>query len=272
MSTFAGHTYSLRRPAAWWREVALVAVLYVAYDVSRGLRNGTTKAADSNGSWLFHAEHSMHLDVERTLNQGLVHAPVLAVMASYFYATLHFVVTPTVLIWLYRRHPLDYGRARSSLAVATVMGLVVFWLVPTTPPRLLPGAGFHDTMAGVSGWGWWGGDGSAPRGLGSLTNQLAAMPSLHVGWALWAGYWIVRRTSSRYVRGLGIAYPTLTALVVMSTANHYLLDVVAGAADVALGAGIIAVWIRVRPVEQRRPAARPRAATRATRTRHTSPG
>jgi hypothetical protein len=254
MSTFAGHTYSLRRslrqPAAWWREVALVAVIYVAYDVSRGLRNGNMRVADSDGKWLLQAERVLHADVERALNQGLLHAPVLAVLASYFYATLHFIVTPAVLIWLYRRHPRDYGRARSSLAVATVMGLVIFWLVPTTPPRLLPGGGFHDTMAGVASWGWWGGDGSAPRGLGSLTNQLAAMPSLHVGWALWCGYWIARHAGRRYVRWLGIAYPILTGLVVMATANHYLLDVVAGAADVAMGAGIVAAWSRLRSRHQ----------------------
>lgn len=234
----------------WWREVALVAVLYVVYDVSRGLRDCSVSSANHHGSAILRAEAWLHIDIEHSLNTGIGHVPVLAVLASYMYATLHFVVTPAVLIWLYRRYPQDYGRARTTLALATIMGLVVFWLVPTTPPRLLPGSTFHDTMASVAGWGWWGGDGSAPRGLGGLTNQLAAMPSLHVGWALWSGYWIYRHARRSWMRVLGAAYAPVTALVVMATANHYLLDVVAGVADVALAA-----WI-VMAVSKRRAASR----------------
>jgi PAP2 superfamily len=229
----------LPKAPAWWREVALVAVLYVAYDVSRGLRDGKVATANGHGQSLLNAEAWLHLDPEHGLNQWLSHAPVFAVAASYFYATLHFIVTPAVLIWIYRKRPASYAQARTTLALATVVGLIVFWLVPTTPPRLLPHSGFHDTMAGVSGWGWWGGEGSAPKGLGSLTNQLAAMPSLHVGWALWAGFLVYRQARRGWVRALGVAYPILTALVVMSTANHYLLDVVAGAADVALAAFVV---------------------------------
>jgi PAP2 superfamily len=268
MSTFAGHSYGLHRRtrhqhvrpesrerrtaiaapgrASWLREVALVAVLYIAYDVSRGLRNGDLETADHHGSAILRAESWLHIDVEHSLNTGIGHVAVLAVLASYIYATLHFIVTPAVLIWLYRKHPHDYGRARTALALATIIGLVIFWVDPTTPPRLLPGSTFQDTMARVSGWGWWGGDGSAPRGLGGLTNQLAAMPSLHVGWALWSGYWIYRNARRRWVRLLGAAYPVVTALVVMATANHYLLDVVAGAADVALAAWIVSFVARRR--------------------------
>ncbi len=251
MSTLAGNTRGVHRLAlprrlhlpnapAWWREVGLVAVLYIAYDVSRGLREGNISTADDHGHALLSAETFLHINFERSMNLWLGHTPVVAVMASYFYATLHFIVTPAVLIWLYRKHPVNYSRARTTLAVATVTGLIVFWLVPTTPPRLLPGAGFHDSMAGVAGWGWWGAEGSAPKGLGSLTNQLAAMPSLHVGWALWAGYWIFRNARHTWVRALGVLYPILTALVVMATANHYLLDVLAGAADVILAGGVVA--------------------------------
>jgi hypothetical protein len=262
MSTFAGHTRGLLhlpvvrrvhlpKAPAWWREVALIAVLYVGYDVSRGLRDGNVATANHHGQSLLSAEAWIHIDVEHSLNQWLGHAPVFAVIASYFYATLHFIVTPAVLIWIYRKRPASYAHARTTLAMATVVGLVIFWLVPTTPPRLLPGSGFHDTMAGVSGWGWWGGEGSAPKGLGSLTNQLAAMPSLHVGWALWAGYLIFRHARRDWVRVLGALYPVLTALVVMSTANHYLLDVVAGAADVLFAAFVVhLVAARMRPKSQ----------------------
>ena len=102
------------------------------------------------------------------------------------------------------------------------------------PPRMLPG--FVDTLASTASLGWWGSDASAPRGLGDLTNQLAAMPSLHVGWAVWVPG-SSTGGSRRWVRLLGVAYPVGTTLVVVSTANHYLLDAVAGAAVVAVASG-----------------------------------
>lgn len=93
-------------------------------------------------------------------------------------------------------------------------------------------------MARYSAYGWWGGEASAPRGLGGLTNQFAAMPSLHVGWALWCGIALWRHGRRPLVRALGAAYPAVTTLVVMGTANHYFLDAVAGAA--VMGAGWLA--------------------------------
>jgi PAP2 superfamily len=224
------------RPA-WWREVMLVAVLYEAYDTTRGLRRGNVRTADGNGGGILRWEHILHLDPEHTLNVILWDVPALGVAASYFYATLHFVVTPAVLIWLYRRHPRSYRSARTVLAVATCLALIGFWLLPTAPPRLLPGGQFHDILASTHQWGWWGGEGSVPRGLGGLTNQLAAMPSLHVAWALWSGGVLAVHARRRAVRVLGAAYPVLTALVVMGTGNHYFFDTLGGAAVVAIGIG-----------------------------------
>jgi hypothetical protein len=161
---------------------------------------------------------------------------LLAVLAAYFYSTMHYLVTPCVLIWMYRRHPGEYRFARTTLALSTVLALVGFHLVPTVPPRLLDGSGIRDSLADVSRWGWWGGEGSVPRGLGSLSNQFAAMPSLHVGWAIWCGVLIALYAERRWVKVLGIAYPIATSVVVMATGNHYLLDAVAGAITMAAGA------------------------------------
>ena len=83
---------------------------------------------------------------------------------SYWYSLLHYVVTPAVLIWVYRRHRGDYRQVRNALVLASAIGLVGFTLLPMAPPRMLPG--FVDTLAATSGVGWWGGDASAPRGLG----------------------------------------------------------------------------------------------------------
>jgi hypothetical protein len=218
----------------WQTESLLVVLLYGAYDATRGLRHSSVATANHNGWLLLHAERHLHSTPEHSLNQLLWHLPGLAVASAYFYATLHFIVTPGVLVWLYRRHPNSYRTARRVLVIATVASLVGFWLFPTAPPRLLPGSGIRDTLADVHQWGWWAGPSSAPRGLGGLANEYAAMPSLHVAWALWAGWLVTRHAHHHLIRIAGASYPVLTAFVVMATGNHYFLDVLAGAGVLAL--------------------------------------
>ena len=237
------------RAFTWWREIVLIGVLYSAYEMSRGLGDVSIRAAFSNGRAIFNLERMWHLDPERVLNEALSHATWIAVGASYFYSVMHYLVTPAVLIWMYRRHRDAYGPARTALAVSTAFGLIGYLLLPTAPPRMLAGSGLRDTLSETSGYGWWGGEGSVPRGFGGFTNQFAAMPSLHVGWALWCGVLIAMYAQRRWVKALGIAYPVATTVVVMATANHYLLDAVAGA--VVMGVGVL-----VATVLSRRPAGR----------------
>jgi hypothetical protein len=181
-------------------------------------------------------ERVLHLDPELALNQVVSGHVLLAVPAAYFYSTLHYLVTPLVLLWMYRRHREQYRLARTTLAIGTLLALAGFYLYPTAPPRLLAGAGLEDTLARVKAWGWWGGDGSVPRGMGSLSNQFAAMPSLHVGWAVWSGVLVASFATHRLTRAIGAVYPVLTTLVVLGTGNHYLVDTVAGAAVIGIGA------------------------------------
>ena len=232
---------------AWWREIFLIGVLYGAYELSRGLGNIDVGSALSNGREILHLEKVWHLSPERMLNQALSHAEVLAVAASYFYSVMHYVVTPIVLVWMYRKHHEHYGSARTALAISTGVGLIGYLLLPTAPPRMVNGSGFRDTLADTSHWGWWGGEGSVPRGLGALTNQFAAMPSLHVGWAVWCGVLIAVYASRPWVRALGVAYPIVTTLVVMATGNHYLLDAIAGGVTMAAGALLAAALPRRKP-------------------------
>ncbi|MFJ1869316.1 phosphatase PAP2 family protein [Streptomyces sp. NPDC088097] len=225
-----------RRPTRWWAELLLLGLLYGAYSGGRLLARGDVDLAVGHGLALLRVEELLRIDFERPLNRLFSRSGVLGIPADFFYASLHYLITPAVLVWLYRRRPRHYRDARSGLVAATVLGLVGFALAPTCPPRLLEASyGFTDTMARYSAYGWWGGEASAPRGLGALTNQYAAMPSLHVGWALWCGILLWRHARHPLVRTLGAAYPVLTTLVVMGTANHYFLDAVAGAA--VLGAG-----------------------------------
>jgi len=221
----------------WQLELLLVAAIYAAYDGSRLLVSGGLANAVRDARGLLDLEQWLHLDPERWLNSAFSSHQWLGIPADFAYATLHYLVTPAVLIWLWRYHREHYRQARTWLGVSTVGALIGFVAFPVAPPRLLPAAyGFTDTMAQHAALGWWGGDASAPKGLGTMTNEFAAMPSLHVGWALWCGLMLFRCSRDRTLRTLGLLYPVLITLVVLGTGNHYLLDCVAGALLLALGA------------------------------------
>ncbi|MEU8517984.1 phosphatase PAP2 family protein [Streptomyces sp. NBC_01216] len=230
----------------WWPELLLIAVVYAAYSGGRLLARGDVDDAVGHGLAILRLEQALLLDAEHALNRLFTDVPALGISADFAYASLHYLVTPAILVWLFRRRPRRYRAARTWLMVSTLLGLVGFTLLPTCPPRLLdPGHGFVDTMARFSAYGWWGAEASAPRGLGGMTNQYAAMPSLHVGWALWCGVMLWRHARTPTVRALGAAYPLLTLIVVMGTANHYFLDAVAGAAVMGLGLLLTAPALRL---------------------------
>ncbi len=229
-----------------WIEVAMILVFYYTYTATRSVAGGSVHNALAVGWDIMRIQSDLHLDVEFGLNHWLQGVPVLAVACCYYYATLHFIVTPSVLVWLYRKRARHYLAARWTIVCATVIGLIGFILLPTAPPRLLSGAGFVDTMASFHDWGWWAGNSSAaPKGLGGITNQFAAMPSLHCAWALWCGWNIARLARHRVIRVVGAIYPAATIFVVIATANHYVLDVVGGWLALGLGATVAAVVMRI---------------------------
>jgi PAP2 superfamily protein len=227
------------------RELTLIAVIYSLYDGTRFIVEGQQNTALMHAVRVLHIETLLDLDWERTINHVVSAHEILAVPADYMYATMHYLVTPLVLIWMWRSHRVAYPRARTTLAVATVLGLIGFTLLPVAPPRMLPG--FVDTMAQYSGFGWWGADASAPRGIGSFTNQFAAMPSLHVGWALWCGWQLVKHGKHTVTRVAGVAYPALITVVVIATGNHYLLDALAGAAVMCFAGVAVGLTVRLLP-------------------------
>ncbi|WP_037772140.1 inositol phosphorylceramide synthase [Streptomyces sclerotialus] len=233
----APHTPTRRgtRPH-WWAELPLLALVYAAYTAGRLLARGDVSAADGHGVRLLDTEQLLHIDFEHPLNRLFSGTPAVGIPAAFVYASLHYLVTPAILVWLWRRHAGRYRTMRTWLLLSTMIGLVGFTLLPTCPPRLLTAVhGFTDTMAEYAPYGWWGGEASAPRGLGGLTNQYAAMPSLHVGWALWCGVALWLYGGSRLTKAAGLAYPLLITVVVLGTANHYFLDTVAGCAVMVAG-------------------------------------
>jgi hypothetical protein len=234
------------RVPGWLLELVLLGALYGAYELGRAMLESDLSTALVNGGDILRWEQSWHLTPEHALNRLMAHSTPLAVIASYYYAALHYAITPTVLIWVYRRRAEHYWIARTSLVLSTALGLIGFYLLPTAPPRLLPGSGIRDTLADVHNWGWWSGDGSVPRGLGGLSNQFAAMPSLHVGWALWCGVLVAWLARPVWLRALAALYPVGTAVVVLATGNHYLLDVFAGVATMVVGTALALLVRRMR--------------------------
>jgi hypothetical protein len=218
----------------WIYELGLLALLYAGYLTARALMGVHVGEAQLRGRQLLDIEALAHLDVERPLNALIMAVPALGLTFAYLYATLHYLVTPAVLLWVAVRRRAGYRQARNAILVATAIGLIGYWLLPTAPPRLLD-AGFTDTMATFSGVGWWGQAASAPRGMEALSNQYAALPSLHVGWAVWVAICLSRHSNHLFVRRWVWIYPALMTVVVMATANHYLLDALAGAACACLG-------------------------------------
>ncbi len=207
-------------------ELALVLSLWVAYSLSRLFADTAMGPALARAHGLLHIERHLGIRWELPLNKLFIDNDALGLIGSYWYATLHYIVTGAVLLWLYRLGRHVYVPARRALAIATILGLFAYLLMPTAPPRFL--GGYVDVLSLHAADGWWGGDASAPRGLGGLTNELAAFPSLHAGWALWVAIAVQRYASRHWLRVLGWAYAAGTAIVIVGTGNHWVIDVLVG--------------------------------------------
>jgi hypothetical protein len=205
----------------WPVELLSIVLGYVFYSFIRVLAPDRVGASYQHAWAVESFEKQVGLFPELDLNSFLSQHDLLQYVASYYYASLHFVVTPIVLAWLWKRRARFYSGLRSSLVLASLAALVVYATYPVAPPRFaLPGT--VDSVARHPVL-WDSG-----HGVKGLINELAAMPSLHVGWALWCAAAIVLVCKTPW-RHLAWLYPIGTTLVVVATANHYILDAVAGA-------------------------------------------
>ncbi|NLE72015.1 MAG: phosphatase PAP2 family protein [Actinomycetales bacterium] len=230
----------LRAWPGWLRELAIVLTVYAFYSVSRNLIPNHVATAQANARAILHAERVLGVDVELGINHWGAARPWLVVPLNYYYATLHLTVTAVVMVWLYRRRHAVYARCRNVLLTMTLMALVCYWLYPLAPPRLMVGEPFVDTVKEYVLWGF-----TPSEDLVALSNQYAAMPSMHVGWALWVGAVLVWFGRGRVVRALGVAYPLVTTFVVVVTANHFVLDAVAAVLFFAVALAAVDVVGRV---------------------------
>lgn len=231
-SGFLPHQMLRWRRPVWWQEIGIIAFGYWLYTLGRNAIPEQVSIARRHGRAIEHFQEWLRLNWERSFNHFVAGAEWLAQFLNYYYSTMHFIVTISVMVWLFVRRSHIYRGARTVLVTTTLLGLLGFWLFPTAPPRLLPELGYVDTLVRFHTWG-----SLADPDIAQHSNQYAAMPSLHIAWALWCGIAIFVCARRTWVRWLGLAHPAMTLVVIVGTANHFLLDAVGGAFVLALGFG-----------------------------------
>jgi len=215
-------------------EAALVCGLFALWQLANSVAHHHVAGGVANGQWIWHAERWLHVPSETTL-QGLVLPHSSVVRASnYYYATAHLTGMVVFLVWLWLRHREHYPRWRTTMAIFTGLALLV-QTIPVAPPRLISGTNLVDTAQMFN---------QSVYQVFDFADQYAAMPSIHVGWAVLIAVaaWQCSRGLFRYV---GLAHGLATTLIVVLTANHYWFD--------GLGAVLLLVvaWLAARALERR---------------------
>jgi hypothetical protein len=218
-------------------ELAMVLGVYAVYEATRGLVAGDATVAFRHAHEVVSLERSLHVFVEAPVQHTALAVPGLIGTLGFAYLTLHLSVSGGLLLWLHRRRPTAYPFVRTTLLLATALAVIGYVVFPTAPPRL-SGVGIADTVSG--------GDVDLNTGLvSSLYNPFAAVPSLHIGYALIVGASVARHASHPFTRLAALAYPPFVLLVIVATGNHFLLDAAAGA--VVAGIAVLAARLLVPP-------------------------
>ncbi len=220
------------------REVGIVLFAALVYFGVRIVVEGDTPTAIRNAERIIGFERRLGIDVERAAQDIVVDSSVLRVLANLSYVWLHWPLLIAVLVVLFRRDHGVYLRLRRALCASGAAGLVLFWAVPTAPPRFMPG--FVGTVS----------DAARTHYVGyplSWANRYAAFPSFHVGWTLIACVALSATLMSRRAKAVAVLPAVLVALSVVATGNHYVVDAVVGAV-LAVGAYWIFGHRRPRPI------------------------
>jgi hypothetical protein len=228
-------------------EVGMLAALYGVYEVVRGAGNASLSVASDHTSDIVALERGLHLFGERAVQAWSHGVPFLPMLLGLAYMTLHFGATTFALRWVYRERREAFPLVRTTLIASTALALVVYIVYPAAPPRLA-GLGFSDTVTAHTKLNL------SSNLLGSLYNPLAAVPSLHFGYALIVGATLFALARRRWVRLLGAAYPAFMLFDIVATGNHFFFDAAAGGVVVVAGWWIARALLRERqPVVRWRP-------------------
>jgi hypothetical protein len=221
-----------RRPQ-WWREIIFIGALYGLYSIVRNLHGSrlSITTADANALDIVAAEKWLHIFNEKPIQDFFLDHTWAVKFLNVWYGSLHFVVTIGVLLWLFLRQKPRYHKWRNVIFGTTFFALIGYVIYPLTPPRLLPDSfGFVDTLQTIGGL--WDFDNETVK---NASNQYAAMPSLHVGWATWCAIAVIPVAKHWWARVLAALYPTITIIAIVATANHYWMDVFGGWLVLGLG-------------------------------------
>ncbi len=223
------------------RQVLLFALAYLGYRFVRGLVEGRINAAFAHARAIIDFERSMHIFVEPAVQGWTTSRHWLIDLASWMYVNTHFTITLVVLVFIYFLRNRSFYFVRNMLLVAMAIALIGYVIYPTAPPRLMPEWGFTDSVANLTG--------ASPDSstVSALFNPFAAVPSMHVAFALLLGWSMSRLVRLRALKLLWALYPVFVTWVVVATANHYWTDAALGALTAALSALIAQRLARVRP-------------------------
>jgi hypothetical protein len=233
-------------PQGWLdvlRQVALFAAAYLAYRLVRGLVEGDAGAAFAHARDLISLERTTHLFVEPSVQAWASGSRVLMGFSSWLYVNAQTTVTVGALVYLYLRHNRNFYFVRNMFMIAMFIALVGYTVFPTAPPRFMPEWGFIDSVSDFTGVRV----NHASASMTALFNPYAAVPSMHVAFALMIGWPLARLSRRSIVRVLWLLYPFLMAFVIVVTANHFIVDALLGALTAGASA-YGAMWLaRARP-------------------------
>jgi hypothetical protein len=218
---------SLSLRAGWASQALLFAVAYLAYGASRWIVSGDQSAAVEHAHWIIDLEQGIGVAVESSVQRALDGTVVLWLL-NHAYLAAQVVVVPATLIWLYRRDRERYRLLRDTVLITWLLALPVFGLFPVAPPRLAH-IGIVDTITHQTGLAL------DSKLTTSFYNPLAAVPSLHCGFALAVSLSLAGAARHRWSRALALLWAPTIFLAVVATGNHYFFDIVAGVATTGAG-------------------------------------
>lgn len=230
----------------WWSsrfgyraalELVLVLGAFYAYQAARLISKDQISEAFINADRLIAAERGLGIYNEQSFQSLVLNAQWLVDFLNEYYVEVHFVITPLVLIWLYVMRPEGYDKVRRIIIGSMILALIGHLAFPLAPPWMLPSEGFVDTLA------VYGQD--IHNNGNPAVNRVAAMPSLHFGWAALVAAAIVMNRRSR-LAWIAVAHPVITLVAIVATGNHYWADAIVGGGIVALLYAFDTVWENAR--------------------------
>jgi len=222
-------------------QIGIVLLAYLLYSAARWLTVGDRPSAEAHAQWIVDRERDFHVAVEWSVQSALTGTPFLWVL-NHLYLAAQLLVVPGALVFLYLRDRQLYERLRNAILATWLLSIPIYAAFPVAPPRLA-GVGLVDTITSQTGFALNG------KLTTSFYNELAAVPSLHVGFAVAIGIALAGALQNRVAKALALMWGPVVALAVLATGNHYVFDIVAGVAAAALGYGLGMFATRLRTPE-----------------------